>query len=269
MAFAWELAPSTALSESPSKKHVVSLNLCTDQLLVPLLPSGDIAGLSPLAGNCSESVVCEVAHAFPAIEAEGEAVLKYEPTHILESQWAHHIVQKMARLQSIPYYQLPAAQKLDDIPRQIRALSSWLNIKEKGERLARWFEQNERTAQPVHPFPSLSAAFYSESDDPLLEDMIKKAGFLSLTGKPDHYRIFSPEALIITPPDLLIISSLGEGKSLKETKLLPTFILNKFARPHLLVIPMKLTLCGSLRSLDALKLLNNAHIALIREKIVP
>lgn len=245
----------------------MSLNLCTDQLLASLLPSYEIIGLSPLAHDCAEAVICEEARSLPVARAEGEDVLNHHPTHILESQWGHSSVTMIARLRSIAYYQLPVAQRLADIPQQIQALARWLNVPERGDSLARMFErQLEQDSHVSGASPSLTAVFYSESDDPLLEDMLAKTGFLSLSGTYDHYRIFSPEILLVSSPDLLVISSLGAGPSLKEKKLLPDFLWKRFAGSHFLAIPAKFTLCGIPQSLDAVRLLTAAHIALSREK---
>ncbi|WP_272915263.1 ABC transporter substrate-binding protein [Aristophania vespae] len=252
-----------AAAQPANIKHVASLNLCSDQLVLSLLRSQDIAALSKLSQNCSESVMCVRARAFATIRPEGEEILKYHPTHIIEGLWGHHSVQKIAQLQNIPFYQLPPVQKLDDITKQIKDLALWLDVPSQGETVIHEFTSSLHEIRSHLKPPLLKAAFYGDNDDLLLEDLLKEAGFISLSGQKKHYRVFSAETLLINPPDLLVSTKLNEGASLKEQKSLPPILLNHFNGPHLLIIPMKYSLCGTPRTLHIMKLLVQSHNALL------
>jgi iron complex transport system substrate-binding protein len=67
-------------------ERVVSLNLCTDQLLVLLAPE-QVAGLSPLARDPALSFVAAQSAGLPVVRASAEAVLDLHPDLVLGSRY--------------------------------------------------------------------------------------------------------------------------------------------------------------------------------------
>ncbi len=63
-------------------ERVVSLNLCSDQLLVMLAPE-KVAALTVLARDPSLSVVAAEARHLPVVRADAEAVLRLRPDLVL------------------------------------------------------------------------------------------------------------------------------------------------------------------------------------------
>ena len=64
----WLIGSATA---GPVRTRIVSLNLCTDELLLELADPSHILGLSPLATDCAESVRCEIAATYPVHRPDG------------------------------------------------------------------------------------------------------------------------------------------------------------------------------------------------------
>jgi len=71
-------APARAAPDA----RVVSLNVCTDQLLALLAPE-QIAALSVLSRDPALSVVAEQSARLPVVRADAEAVLRLTPTLVL------------------------------------------------------------------------------------------------------------------------------------------------------------------------------------------
>src|SRR5579859_2649447 len=68
------LAPGTAAGP-----RIVSMNLCTDQLLIPLADPEQILGLSRFSRDASQSFAADVARRYPTLSGGAEDVLVLKP----------------------------------------------------------------------------------------------------------------------------------------------------------------------------------------------
>lgn len=76
-------AQPAAAGADPAPQRIVSINLCTDLVLLALDIPDRIAALSWLAADPSHSVAAGQAADFPLVEANAEAVLAYQPDLVL------------------------------------------------------------------------------------------------------------------------------------------------------------------------------------------
>ena len=117
------LAGPKAEASSPKPRRIVSLNLCTDQLLLTLGIRSRIASLTFLAADPSASAMAEAARGFPTNRGRAEEVLALNPDLILAgSTAATPTVQLLKRL-GHRVVVVPHANTLADIPRNIRTVA--------------------------------------------------------------------------------------------------------------------------------------------------
>lgn len=163
------------------RHRIVSLNLCTDGLLLELADPADILGLSPLAADCAESPRCADAKFHALQRPDGEGLLVARPDLVLDGAWGHPTVGMIARALRVPLLRLPPADKLSDIPSQLRTVGHAIGQSARGEAEAQAFERRLATLQPRQtdrpPTVIVIGANLSGEAGGLMRDMLRHAGF--------------------------------------------------------------------------------------------
>ena len=79
---------SASVQAETKSRRIVSLNLCTDQILLELVPRNRIAALSWLAGDGNVSAVAGELKGIKLIAGGAEEVLALDPDLVLASPYA-------------------------------------------------------------------------------------------------------------------------------------------------------------------------------------
>ncbi|MGH7080446.1 MAG: ABC transporter substrate-binding protein [Acetobacteraceae bacterium] len=219
--------------------RVVSLNLCTDQMLVLLAP-GEIAGLSPLARDPALSAVAAVAADLPVVRPSAEAVLRLHPNLVLAERYGAQSVIGALRTLGLRVVVLADPQSFQAIRTELTRVSALLG---KPARAAALIHEMDTTLSRLpHPAHRQTAV--------LLEPRGLAAGPDSLAGavlEAAGYRDAARggwlplERLLAHPPDLLILPEAGGFPSL-ATSLLDHPALARVPRR---TIPAAWLMCGS------------------------
>lgn len=145
-AFAWLSAASLALAscaESPAPavveagagpRRVVSLNLCTDELLLLLAEPGQIASLTHLAGTEDEFALWQMARSYPANDGSLASAVALRPDLVLTMGGGGDQLRIAERL-GIRAVALPFPQSLEDVANSIRMVGKALGREEQAEAL--------------------------------------------------------------------------------------------------------------------------------------
>jgi iron complex transport system substrate-binding protein len=238
------LAPVVQAAE-----HVVSLNLCTDQMLVLLAPE-KIAALSPLAKDPSLSFVARQAERFPNVRASAETVLRLHPDLILAASYGAQATLAVLQQEHIPVLRVSLPQDLGGIRQMTRQVAEALDVTPRGEALLAHME-TELAALP-HADRRIRALVweprgFTAGPRTLMDSLLRAAG---LSNTSDGRRV-GLEALLRHPPDLLVVPTAPEFPSLATTEL---------QHPALAEIPRRtispaLTICAGPFSAQAVALL--------------
>src|SRR5262245_39502286 len=89
------------LCGAAAPERVVSLNLCTDQMLVLLAPE-KVAALSPLARDPALSFVAPQAASLPTVRVSAEAVLRLHPDLVLAARYGAQTVLALLQREGVP-----------------------------------------------------------------------------------------------------------------------------------------------------------------------
>jgi iron complex transport system substrate-binding protein len=87
------LAAPAVAQQRPER--IVSLNMCTDQLVLALADPDQIVGLSRFAGNERMSYAAGQAAAYPQLPAAAEAVIALEPDLVLAGSFTNRAAKDM------------------------------------------------------------------------------------------------------------------------------------------------------------------------------
>lgn len=202
--------------------RVVSMNLCTDQLVLMLADPEQILSLSLLASDPRSSSMAAEAAPYPRNSAAAEEIFALDPDVVLAGLYADPTVVAMLRRLGLRVDQFPITAALDEIPGQIRAVGALLHQDARAERLAS--DVSARIAGFDTPMPDAPvAAFfypngYSLGADTLSHDIVSAAGLRNLSEVlgMSGGGLLSLEQLVQHAPDVLISSPRYPGYSRSE-----------------------------------------------------
>ena len=100
-------------------RRIVSMNLCTDQLLLLLVDKTRIASLSYFASNPDYSAFAELAAGIPANRGQADEVINFAPDLILTSQYSATLAANMLERMNYTVHRLGFAASVEDVYAQI------------------------------------------------------------------------------------------------------------------------------------------------------
>ena len=237
------------LVSARAAERVVSLNLCTDQMLVLLAPE-KVAALSPLARDPALSFVAPQAANLPIVRASAEAVLRLKPDLILAAPFGAQTTLALLQQERVPLLRIALPQDFAGIRQMTRLLAPALDVPQRGEALIAAMDA-ELAALP-HPDHAERALVWeprglTAGPGTLMDAVLHAAG---LSNASDGRRV-SLEALLRQPPDLLVVPAAPEYPSLATSLLEHPALAGLPSR----TIPPALTICAGPFSAEAAALL--------------
>ncbi|GAN69056.1 ABC transporter substrate-binding protein [Acetobacter orleanensis] len=250
------------------RNRIVSLNLCTDELVLMLARPENIVGLSPMVRDCQNSVLCMQARTVPTLRVSAESVVAHRPDLVLGGTYTARVAMQVARTLGLPVVTLRPADKLDDIPAQIMTVADAIGEPERGRQLVADFRARLKAisfSDPHGPIAAIYAAngFVTQPGS-LPDDVLRHAGFQNYAARKSagHMARLPLENLIAHPPDLLILDRSGKGYSIAQSMLDNPVLQNAFPETHKTDIPARLWLCGLPQTLDVIARLKTSRAAL-------
>jgi len=192
-------APARAAPDA----RVVSLNVCTDQLLALLAPE-QIAALSVLSRDPTLSVVAEQAARLPVVRADAEAVLRLTPTLVLAGPYGAQSTLAALERRGVPVMRLGLPESFDAIRTQVTQVATVLGVPGRGVALLAAMD-----ADLTHPaVPRRRALLWGArgwtSGPGTFTDAVLTAAGLDNAARGGVVGI---EALLAHPPELLITAA--------------------------------------------------------------
>jgi iron complex transport system substrate-binding protein len=246
---------------------VVSVNLCSDQLLLMLADADQVASVSHLAIEPLSSFVAEQARTFPLNHARAEEVIALRPDLVLAG--VHTNPRLLTTLESLGYRveRLAHVYRLEEIVQEIRHLASLLRQKEKGEQLIRRFQSRLGEASPLPPEGRPGALFYqprgyTSGRDTLQDEALRLAGWRNLAAEAGikGYAQIDMEQLLRWQPRRIFTSVYdGSGDSLAERQLKHPALKRLLAGRALVSVPYRYWICPGPMLAEAVDLLRKAR----------
>lgn len=125
-------APASAQRQA---QRIVSMNLCTDQLLLLLVDKNRIASLSYFATDPAWSWLADKAAGIPANRGQVEEVLAYNPDLILTSQFSATLAANLLERLGHPVERFGFAATADEMYAQIRRVGALTGTQRAAEKL--------------------------------------------------------------------------------------------------------------------------------------
>jgi iron complex transport system substrate-binding protein len=259
------LAPALCPAEDTHKPtRIVSINLCTDELVLRLAERRNIASVTWLATTSSVSNVADLAAQIPVNHGLAEEVIPLNPDLIVAGIYTARTAVALLKRTGFPVLDLDVPKNLQEVRAQYRKMGEALGEEERAERIIA--EMDSRLAViPVSPAGARPRAMvfnangYTIGKGSLTDEIITRAGMenLSATLGIDKYAQVPLEAVVTHAPDVLILSSFRDGPPAMATEVLRHPALEKMSNEmRIVVMPGRLWTCAGPGNIDAIALLN-------------
>lgn len=257
-------------SSADVPKRIVSLNLCTDQLLLDLVPRDRIAALSYLTTDATLSAKVAEATGIPGLRGEAEEVLAFNPDLIIAGEFSTPSTVNMLQRLGRKVLVVPLPSDFMTLKQGIGLIADAVGETEKGGALVKDFERRLASARPQGAARPSALAYQVNSlasgPGSLVDEVLEAAGFHNLArdiarGPAGRVPL---ETLVLTPPDLIVMANAPDdfatviGDNLRH----PAFRRLLAERPNI-HLPMPLWMCATPKITEALEQLAAKRLEII------
>jgi len=249
------LAPAAA-----APPRIVSMNVCADQLLIPLADPGQILGLSRYSRDAWQSFAADDARRYPILSGGAEDVLVLRPDIVVAGLFDKRSTRELLKAKGLRLAEFSVPRNLDEVKAQIRQMGDLVGHPERADaQIARLDDAVARARQAVvrkaYRVLLLARRGWVTGTDSLLSSLLAETGLVNAAGDLGiGFGGFAPlETIINLKPDLIVVSDASDRAEDDGRAFLLHPALERFYPPsRRIVIPDRLTVCGGVMLADAL-----------------
>ncbi len=272
LALCCSLFTAVAMSAEPAvPQRIVSLNLCTDQLLMALVPPHRIASITWLSRSDGDPAQRATVAALPLNRGSAEEVLAARPDLVLAGRFTTGTTRALLKRVGVPLREIDAVSDWEGIRRITREVAAAVGEPARGEALLARMDATLaatralRPATPVRAIGWSGAAEDVPGADTLFHTIVTTAGAVNIAALPEGRRSFDLEQVLRVKPRVLL-----RGTAYSDGRLLRSAVAGHpvlGALPDLAVIeyPEGVYGCGVPRAADVAHELAR-HLAALSEE---
>jgi iron complex transport system substrate-binding protein len=228
-------------------RRIVSLNLCTDQLVLWLAQRDHIASVTWLAAQAGFSSVHELTAGIHLNHARAEEILPLAPDLILASEFSGGATVNLLRRLGYEVHMIGFPSTLETTLAQILEVATLLGEQQKGEAMVASIQSRIETAladMPQHDSQPLAVFYasngYTYGQHTLRDDFLQDLGFRNLGAEVEINGpgLLSLETLLAARPDFLLVNSLDDNEAPLAQPLLQHPALRKSLQDHTQLIEL-------------------------------
>jgi len=213
------LLPAAAASAPAKPQRILSMNQCTDLLLLQLVPKARIAGVTYLARDGADALFPGADRGIPVNYGTPEDIIKFRPDLILTGDFSTPVTRRLAREVGAPLVEVKGASTFDDIRVAVRQVGAAVGESGRAEALVRGMDVRLAWLA-AHPRPLSRVIAWDGGDsvpgrDTLPNRIMQAAGAVNVAAGPGRtYTTFDVERVLAADPDALLYA--GDGKPLRQ-----------------------------------------------------
>ncbi len=255
------LAPALAMAQSAPPASIISINMCTDQLLLDLASPGQIMGLSPFARDPVLSMMAAKAAGLPVLSGTAEEIMLMKPDLVVADRFTKRATREFIRARNVPLEEFDTILTLAETKRQITRFGVITGAVEKAaERVAELDAASAAlkavtSSSRLRVLP-LSRRGWVSGSETLISDLLRQAGLVNAAddlGLPAG-GFLTLEGIVKLRPDAILISSdRSSAEDQGSTMLLHPAINALFPPERRIILPERLTVCGGPMLVEAMR----------------
>jgi iron complex transport system substrate-binding protein len=259
------IAAALALSSGAASAapRIVSMNICTDQLLVAIADPTQIMGLSHFSRDARQDWVGDKTRKFPILAGGAEDILVLKPDVVAASDFDKRSTREILKAHGVNLIEFPIPRTLADVREQIRQMGDLAGHPERAAaelvRLDAAIAGAKQAVAGRHlRMLPLSRRGWVAGQDSFMGAILAEAGLVNAAGELgiDFGGFVSMEDIIKLKPDFLVVSDASDRAEDDGRAFLLHPALERFyPRTKRIVIPERMTECGGVLLADALNAL--------------
>jgi iron complex transport system substrate-binding protein len=243
--------------------RIVSMNVCSDQLLLTLADPEQILGLSRFSRDGWQSWAADRARRYPVLSGGAEDVLVAKPDIVVASLFDKRSTRELLKANGLHVAEFTVPRTLDEVKDQIREMGEVVQHPDRARaeiaRLDAAIARARQAATDKHyRVLPLSRRGWVSGRDSLVSSLLTETGLLNPAGELGvaFGGFASLEAIISLKPDFILVSEAGDRAEDDGRAFLLHPALERFYPPEKrIVIPERLTVCGGVMLAEALDVL--------------
>jgi len=247
-----------APAESSGPQHVMSLSMCTDDLLLDLLPPERIASVTYYARDPSISYVWPQAAKVAINSGTVEEVLAAKPDLVLAGTYTTSATRSLLKKFRMPLLEVAPAVDFEEIRAVTRTVAHVLERDAVGEALIATMDATLQQLAATKPSQVIRVAAWGEGGSvpgkgTLFDAILNAAGGVNIaaSGAGGPYLSFGMEELIMAHPDVIAYASNTTDTPGLNTDLAQHPLILKLYAGRRVTYPSALYSCGVVESANA------------------
>ncbi|WP_299559666.1 ABC transporter substrate-binding protein [Enterovirga sp.] len=251
------LAAVAALVSAPSyasaggRPTFISINACTDQLLIALADPDQILGVTRYARDPEQSPLAEQAARLPAVSGTAEEVLAGQPDIVLAGRFTRRATREFIRARGFRIVEYDAARSLDEAKRNITEVARLVGHPERGEAALQTIDlaiarARAASAGRTGTVLPLQRRGWISGQDTLTTSLVEAIGLRNAGAVLSRGlgRQVSLEQIVALRPDYLLLSGSGRAEDQGSALLQHPALAALYPPEKRIAMPDRLVFCG-------------------------
>lgn len=231
--------------------RVMSVNQCTDQLVLALLPRERIASVSWLARDPAGSRMAAVAGGVPVNHGLAEEVIDQRPDLVVAGSFTTPALRAMLKRLGWPIVEIDHASSAADIRRTTRQVAAALGERARGEvliaRMDAALAAAARDPAPPYRVVAWDGSGFGAAEGTLYDALLTAAGARNVVREGAGYSYGRPdlETLLRLKPDRLVQGSATRAGGSLGDAVADHRIVRRYWRGRIVRVPQADYVCGT------------------------
>ncbi|WP_199093537.1 ABC transporter substrate-binding protein [Bosea sp. ASV33] len=258
-------AMSAALAvERPAR--IVSLNMCTDELVLRLADPARIASVTWLSQDPRNANMAEAARGIPANHGLAEEVLGFKPDLVVAGTYTTRATVSLLGRVGVGVREFGVPRNLAEMKTQVAEMADLLGESARGQALLAEIEQRlqalaaRRVDRPLRAIV-LRPSGFTVGRGSLVDEILTRAGLINIAAElgVESYGQIALETVALGGAEILILNETPDGPPSLAHEILHHPVIDRLGgRLKLVALPSRLWTCAGPSVLDAIELLVRA-----------
>lgn len=209
-------------ARAQSPQRIVSLNLCTDQLLMALVQPGRIASITWLSRTEGDPSLLPLSRALPVNRGSAEELLALRPDLVIAGRFTTGTTRALLRKVGVPLLEVDSASDWEGVQRITREVAAAVGESARGEDLLRQMDADlgqiahRRPAVPLRAIGWSGAGNDVPGRDTMFNTILATAGAINLGARGGAGSFDLEQVLHARPQVLLRGAAYGDKPALRN-----------------------------------------------------
>lgn len=264
VALSGAMASGSAAMERPAR--IVSLNMCTDELVLRLADPARIASVTWLSQDPRNANMAEVARGIPANHGLAEEVLGFKPDLVVAGAYTTRATVSLLGRVGVGVREFGVPRNLAEMKAQIAEMADLLGEPARGQALLAGIERRlealaaRRVDRPLRAIV-LRPSGFTVGRGSLVDEILTRADLVNIAAElgVESYGQIALETVALGGAEILILNETPDGPPSLAHEILHHPVIERLGdRLKLVALPSRLWTCAGPSVLDAIELLVRA-----------